>query len=988
MLLIPARSIFIRFLTWVVIICALGSAACFQNLSIVNAADSTAVSLLQYQNEGSDLAPDPAVIFGRLPNGFRYVFLKNKEPENRVNLHLDVLAGSLNETDLEQGIAHFLEHLLFCGSTHFKPGELVEYFQSIGMRFGADANAHTGFNETVYDLVLPNGNKESLEKGLVVIKDYAEGAFLLEAEVKRERGVILAEKRTRDSASYRTYVETLKFELPESMISKRLPIGKEKSIKNATGKILKGFYDAWYRPENMILVMVGDFEPEVAEKLVKKNFSSIKPRAALRAKAAPGRIEHKGIKPFYHYEKEAGYTSISIETVHKALQRPDSFAFQKEILVKKIANSILQYRLDEMVSKPDTPFTSASIDSGIYLNEVEYAGIKAESSPENWKKALLLLEQTLRSALKYGFTKSELERVKKDYLAGFEHAVKRASTRNSGDLAGQIIRNMNDNKVFQSPEQQQQLYSPVITELALETVHTALKTAWSDDHRLVMLTGNTALPANAATPENIILDIYNQSRQIKVAKPVEQQEVFFPYLPEPALPDKAPVTHKFPKLNIIQQEFQNGLRVNIKQTDFKADQVAVKLSFGAGRSAEPLNLPGLAQLSEHVVNKSGLGRLDQDGLDRALAGKTAGIEFGVGEDHFFFSGSSSSGELELLFQLLYAHIVDPAYRKDAFSLVMQRFDQNYKSLAHSIDGAMALSGRRFLAGGDTRFGLPSHEAFSALTLNQVRSWIDRSLKNEPLELSVVGDFNIEEVKQLAAKYFGSLNFRSSTKKNLPLIKNFIAPIDSTDTPKISVKFPVGRNLEIPVKTGIPKALVVVAYPSSDLWNIGLTRRLSILANIFSERLRKQIREKLGASYSPFAYNSPSRAYPGYGILMAFVHVDPDKTELVRQEALNIVTRLCEKGVSAEELKRSVDPTLTSIKDMLKKNDYWLNTVLSDSVRHPEQLEWCKTIKQDYASITAAELSVLAKKYLDNDKSATIIIKPELSFKNQYSHDSK
>jgi zinc protease len=333
----------LRFSILFFVILSLLSAASLQQSYAFKAADITAVSLPKWPHEESDLLPDPGLVYGRFPNGFRYVLLKNAEPKDRVDIHLDVLAGSLNETDQEQGLAHFLEHLLFCGSTHFKPGELVKYFQSIGMKFGADANAHTGFNETVYNILLPDGNKESLEKGLVVIKDYAEGAFLLEDEIKREMGVILAEKRTRDSASYRTYVKTLKFELPESMISRRLPIGKEEIIKNVHRGLLKGFYDAWYRPERLILVMVGDFKPEVAAGLVKEKFSMLQHRAAARIDVDTGLIEHKGTRSFYHYEKEAGSTSVSIETVHKALRRPDSFAFQKKKLIGNIADSIIQH---------------------------------------------------------------------------------------------------------------------------------------------------------------------------------------------------------------------------------------------------------------------------------------------------------------------------------------------------------------------------------------------------------------------------------------------------------------------------------------------------------------------------------------------------------------------------------------------------------------------------------------------------------------------
>ncbi|MFH1074614.1 MAG: pitrilysin family protein, partial [Candidatus Firestonebacteria bacterium] len=218
----------------------------------------------QWPHEESDIKPDPSVIYGRLPNGFRYALMENHEPKDRVNIRLNVQAGSMQEQDKEEGLAHYLEHMLFNGSTHFKPGELVKYFQDLGMQFGHDANAHTGFYETVYDILLPGGKRENLDKGLLIAQDYAGGALLLDSEVERERKVVLSEKRSRDSSSYRTYISEMKFKFPDAAVSKRIPIGETESLEKMTGKKLKDFYQAWYRPENIILVLVGDFDSKTA----------------------------------------------------------------------------------------------------------------------------------------------------------------------------------------------------------------------------------------------------------------------------------------------------------------------------------------------------------------------------------------------------------------------------------------------------------------------------------------------------------------------------------------------------------------------------------------------------------------------------------------------------------------------------------------------------------------------------------------------------
>ena len=923
-------------------------------------ADEPIDDSVKWPYEKSDLLPDPAVIFGKLPNGFRYVLMENHNPKDRVSMHLNVQAGSLQESDDQQGLAHFLEHMLFNGSTHFAPGELVKYFQNIGMEFGPDANAHTGFDETVYDILLPNGDRENLKKGLIVIKDYAEGALLLPSEIDSERRVVLAEIRTRDSADYRTYVATLHFEFPHAKLSKRLPLGKEEIVKNADHNRLKAFYDSWYRPENMILVMVGDFDIQSAVSIIKENFSSLSDRAPPVPEPEFGKINHFGIKPFYHLEKEAGNTKTLIQVVKMVSKEPDSFDFQKRRLIEDIANRIVQNRLNTMVRKAGTPFTYASIDSGIFLNQIKFAEITGECSPENWKKSLFLIEQTLRGALTFGFTKSELDRVKKDFLSELDNAVKNASTRNSRHLARKIIWDLNASRVFMSPEQEKELFTPLINSVTLQQINDAFNEIWSPEHRLLLVTGNAELTGTDKEARSQILAAYQESNKVKLSKPAEKKTMTFPYLREPGREGRIVRTTKIPDLKIVQIDFENGLRLNLKKTDFKANQVLINLAFGSGRISEPIKKPGLAALSIKVINQSGLGALDKDGLERAMAGKSTDVSFDVAEDYFSFKGETVTREVPLLFQLLYAHLIDPGFREDAYTLAMERFSQEYAELSRSVDGAMILWGNRFLAGGDSRFGLPCFEKFKQLTLENVRAWIQTSLKTNAMELSVVGDFDTDSVIKLAARYLGTLSFNTQV-------------CESSDSRM--PEFPAGQFRKISVVTEIPKGMLIVAYPTEGLWNISRTRRLSVLADILSDRLRDEIREKLGAAYSTFAFNRPSRAYPEYGVFQTGVSINPEEANMLVNKIKKIVSCLVANGATQDELHRAVSPTLTSIKEMIRTNNYWLNTVLTGSKIHPQQIDWSRTIMKDYASVTKKEISNIAKTYLDNEKAATIIVKP-------------
>jgi zinc protease len=912
-----------------------------------------------WPHERSDLAPDPAVVYGRLDSGFRFVLMKNHEPKDRVSIQLNIQAGSLNETEEQRGLAHFLEHMLFNGTDHFPSGELVKYFQRIGMRFGPDVNAHTGFDETVYHVLLPDGTKKSIAEGLLVMRDYADGALLYEREIKRARGVILAEKQARDSASYRTFESTFRFEMEGTLAAQRLPIGTEKTIRNADRSRLKAFYDAWYRPEKMVLVMVGDFDAKTAEALIRDRFSNFSART--REKPAPdlGMLDHRGVKPFHHYEQEAGDTTVSIEVLSSVPARNDSRALQQETLVREVAHRIVQNRLDRMLSDPDAPFTSAYVSAGRFLQKIAYGEISAKGPPETWQKRLAALEQTLRRALVHGFTPSELDRVRKEMLAELEDGVRKAPTRDSQDLSREIVRDLNRNRVFQSPVQEMEMLAPFLADLTVEEVYQALQDTWKPSHRLVLVTGNAQVESSLAGPEETIQAAFFASRRQDVAPPEESRAAAFPFFAPPTAGAKSPEISRIDDLDILQVDFGNGVRLNVKQTDFKTGEVKIHAAFGYGDSEEPAVLPALAEVSQGVVTESGMGPLTRDELDRALAGKSTSFDFKVKEDHFLFEGNSVPEELELAFQLLYGYMTAPVYRPEALALSRQRLKQRYEKLSRSIDGQFQIEGKRFLSGGDSRFAVPDPQALDRVTLEDIRGWLGSAVENAALEVSVVGDIDPERVVALAGRYLGALDPR----------------IKSARQRTEEVRFPAGESKTVSVDTAIVKSLVVVAWPTDDFWDIHRTRRLSVLGSVLSEKLRERIRERLGVAYSPYAYNDPSRAFKGYGLLQAVVPTDPEAVRAVVDEVHKIAEDLASETLPEEQVQRVMEPILTSLKDLRRTNRYWMDSVLVGSLRHPGQLDWARTIEEDYRSIGADDIQRIARTYLDNSKSAKLVIVP-------------
>ncbi|MBI9088572.1 MAG: insulinase family protein [Desulfobacterium sp.] len=906
------------------------------------------------------LETDSHLIRGTLPNGFTYLLLENSNPENRVSMHLDIQAGSMNETEEQRGVAHYLEHMLFNGSTHFKPDELVEYFQSIGMRFGSDANAHTGFFETVYDVFLPAGDRESIDQGFLVLDDFARGALILDSEVDRERGVILSEKRERDSVSFRTLEATLEFELPGSRIARRFPIGTEAVITQADRALLKGFYDTWYRPDTMVLVVVGDFDVAIVETLIKERFSGMQPR---EAKQVVNRDSWEGAsqdRAFYHFEPEAGNTTVSIETVVPVPFEADTLAAFKERAVRDVAEAIVQNRLSRAVRKQGALLSDAGIYSGSFLQGVHFSAITAETQPDRWEETLGVLEKSLRRALEFGFSDQELARVKADFIQELESFVKEASTRKSSQLAREIIRTTNKKQVFQSPRQRRDILEPYIRSLTLGDVVRAFRDTWAKEHRLVLVTGSAVIDSSSGSgADQVILTAFNRSRSQAVLPAQGHDRVSFPYLPEPGTPGPIKAQKSIDDLGISVVEFGNQVKLSLKPTEYKKGEFIFKIGFGQGMKAEPEDMPGLALLGASVINESGFGGIDKDQLEETLAGRNVNIHFVAGPDRFFLEGSAGPDEAELVFQLARTYLLDPGFRADALTLAKERYRQMHREMIGTPQGVMELKGRRFLANGDSRFGLPTLEAVEAITLKDIESWMRPFFDHGSVAVSVVGDVDPSTVVDAVARNLGSLPERDGVV---------------LEQHRLDPGFPVGKSLELTVDTALDKALVQLAFPTDDFWDIGQTRRLNLVAAIFSDRLRKNVREKLGASYSPYAYNDPSRCYDGYGILRAVVGVEPGAAPMVMDEIQSIAASLAENGVSQKEVDLARKPVLTHIKDIKKSNGYWLESVLSGSGDHPEKFEWARRILDDYESITVDEINELANNYCDPKRGASIVIK--------------
>ena len=911
-----------------------------------------------FPQEASDLKPDPAAHFGALPNGVRYVIMPNQEPKNRASLRLLVLSGSLEETESQRGLAHFLEHMCFNGSAHYAPGTLVEYFQRLGMSFGGDTNAYTSFDHTAFQIELPDTKPATVAEGLQVFADFAGTLLLRPDQVQKERPIILSEKRTRDSVQYRQFEASFNFLLGDTLFSKRLPIGLQSVIEQAQRDRFVDLYNTWYRPERMVVIVVGAIDPAAAEKEITAKFSGVTDRAPARPDPDLGHATAAlGVRASYDAEPEANATTVSIDVIMPYAYRPDTADFRLRHLPRDLAVAMLDRRLEILSKKENAPFSSASVDIEESFNFFHDAGLNLTCAPGQWPAALAVGEQELRRAINFGFTPAELREAAANFSNDLEQAARTASTRRSPELAEKIIGSLVQKEVFTTPADDLALFKPALEKVSAEDCAAALRAAFGLPGRYVMVSGNAKIPGDAVAA---ITAAYQSSAAVAVKPPAAQSDEKFAYTDFGA-PGRIAAQKHVDDLDFTLVTFANGVRVNLKKTAFESNTIRLNMRVGAGQLTEPRNQPGLDFFTDLTFLAGGLGRHSADELQRILAGHTVGTDFKVGSDTLEFGAVTNREDLLLQLQLLAAHLTDPGYRPEAFRLAHKMLDEYYDGLAHSIDGPFQTEVKRLLASGDPRFGLPSREVMSTRTSDEEKAWLAPQLASGPIEIAIVGDIDVDAAIKALAQTFGALAPRASKP-------GYEAERD--------VRFPsqtFAKDYTVPTK--IPKAVVALFWPTTDARDIGRTRRLNLLAEILSDRLRVKIREQLGGAYDPEAVSEPSETFTGYGYILAESTVDPARAAEIAAAILAVAADLQKTGVTADELDRVKQPMLTALRDSARTNQYWLAAVLATCQEFPQRLDWCRSRYRGYESITRADLDALARTYLGPDRAFRIIANP-------------
>lgn len=902
---------------------------------------------------------DPALRLGELPNGVRYAVRANGSPKGRASLRLVVHAGSFDETEAQRGLAHFLEHLAFNGSTHFPAGTLDAFFQNMGMSVGGDTNASTSFDKTTYMLELADTSAAALGDGLRVLTDFAGGLSLAPEQIEKERGIILSEKRARDTAANRVISAHGRFLLGGTRIPERAPIGLAEVIERAGREQFLDFYNTWYRPENLAVVVVGDFEVAAAEKLVREAFAGLVARAPTRPRANLGQVDFApGLKVGFHPDAAANSVSMSlcaVAPIEAAAKKPIA---PRERMARDIATRMLNRRLQALAARGDAPFSSASVAIEEEFKLQHNFSVDIVCAPTRWAEALATAEQAVRRALEHGFFETEVQAEVADRRRQMQAAVNAASARRSPALANELAAALHARQMPRNPQGDLALFGPALDQVTAADCVAALRAEWSPPAKRLFAAGNLALqPEEFATQATAA---YEKSLATPVvALPPETKPVWA--YTDFGKPGEIVRREHVADLDLTLVTFANGVRLNLKSTPFEPGRIGVGLGVGHGAMSAPAHPRGLSRMADAVLGAGGLGRHSVDELRRIFERRDVSARFKVTDDAFILSGGTNRADLALELQLIAAKLTDPGYRPEALATARAKFAETYAGFARSPMGVMSIEVPSLLADGDARLAMPPKEELLAITADDLRAWIEPELTHGAIEIAMVGDLDVDATIDAVAATLGALPRRDATPPQPEWLR-----VSYPATPFV-------RHWTF--DSSVQRGLVALFWPATDGIDARQMRRLRMLGGILAERLRLKIREEMGDTYSPTAGCRSSDAYPGYGYFTAAIDVAPESAEKVAAAAIAVADDLARHGITPEEFRRAHQPILTAIRESERNNSYWLNAVLSLAQSKPETLDWARTRPADIAGITKADLDELARRYLGAARASRAIVLP-------------
>jgi len=904
------------------------------------------------------LPTDPALVTGTLPNGLGYIIRQHKNPEGRVGIWLHVASGSLNETEAQRGLAHYLEHMAFNGTANFPPGSVVPFFQSLGMAFGRDQNAFTGFDQTTYTLTLPGGGRDLVEKGILYMADIATRMSLEPAEIDSERGVILEEKRARSGARQRVQDQIYEKLAPESTLGRRLPIGIERTIKSVTRPDFQDYYSRWYLPSNMTLIVVGDTDPAMVADVIAQQFGG-GPAAPKPTPREAGVKPTTGARAIVVTDPELTRADVSIVRLEPPRGPVTTVGQERREIIERIGMWAFDRRASAEIAAGRASFLEAGASIQEWPGTMRMVSLEASGLPGTWRTMLKDLGIALQRARLHGFTERELQDARVALLADAEEGVRRETTRPAREVLRQLNAAVTRGTRPMSAAQTLALVQRVLPGITAREVSDAFATAF-DPSRAMFI---AELPATDKVPsEAQLVALGRTAVSVKPGKPVDVARATTLLA---AVPRGGAVVESVPHAasGVTSMWLDNGVRVHHRYMDQRKNEASIAITLAGGPIQETAANRGITEAALQAWDRPATSRLSSTQIRDLMTGAKVRVRGSASGDTVTLTVSGDAAELERGLQLAYLLLTDPLIEQPALEqwrdAEVQRINQRKSQpLQVLIDTSVAA----IYPPGEVRAKSLTAEQVRAITRPAAQAWLHRLITEAPIEVAVVGDVDRDTATRLAATYLGALPARprigAKTLADLRAIGHPQGPIS------------VSESIEVLT----PQAGVLVGFFGADLRDVHDTRLLNVAARVLTTRMTKSIREERQLVYSIGASSEPAVVYPGFGLFAAIAPTDPGKAPALAAAVEEMFADFAKGGPTPDELIVAKKQMANILDETLKIPTFWLNRLATLDYR-ALSLDDLLDAPAQYQRFTAQEIQEAFVRYGRPDARFRFIITP-------------
>jgi zinc protease len=902
------------------------------------------------------IALDPQVKTGVLDNGVRYFVRANAFPLKRAELRLAVNAGSILEEPDQVGLAHFVEHMAFNGTANFPKQDIVHYLQSIGARFGPDVNAYTSFDETVYMLNVPTDTGNYVSTGIRILGDWAHLQRFDSAEVEAERGVVTEEWRLGRGAFGRMRDKHFATLFQGSLYADRLPIGTAENLKAAPAARIRAFYQRWYRPDNMAVIVVGDFNVADVERMVREEFGKIPKAPAGFSRPQPGVPGHDSTLVSIATDHEAPNTTVDLYAMLPPRDQETVGAF-RERLVERLGNGMLNTRLADLAQGQNPPFAFAGTGRGSFVRASDIysasLGVKDGGALAGLEAVLTEMERVSR----FGFTPTELDRAKLNVMRGSERSLAEKDRRPSASFADELVRHFLQGEEAQA-EEEYRMNQRLVQAVTLDEVNAVVRNLIASKNRTVLISAPEK--AGAALPtEAQVLAVFPKVKA-KTLEPYKDAVATAVLLPKPPTPGRIASTKTIAEIGVTEWKLSNGVTVVLKPTDFQADQILLTGTSPGGTSLVPDSNFVSATLASTVASVGGIGELSATDLRKTLTGKLASANASIGSRTETVSGSASPKDVETMFQLVYMRFTAPRKDSIAFAAFRQSLEASMANRSASPSAAFVDTLAATLSQHAFRARPMSAELLREVNLNRAfEVYRDRFADASDFTFFIVGTFDVDSIRPHVLRYLGGLP---------SLNRREVAKDDGIRPPKGVIEKTVRRGVEAQSQT----SLTFTAPYTYSRENAYL---LTALREVMTNRLTDKLREALGGTYGVGVNASGQRDAAKFSAVTINFGSAPDRADELTKAIFEEIRELQDKGPTAADIEKVQEAQRRARELAVRQNAFWSGS-LSSSYQYGEDPRDVLKYNDLVAGLTPEKIRGMARMALKTDNYVRITLLPE------------